>query len=347
MNGARLRPLCAARGAALCTALLLSTTLARAQADVSIGYESGDQLELARRVASELTSEGYAVELSTTSEPSPCDPNRSKLVSVPRGTKAWIRLAADPANPDTIVASICYLGAQPFLQQAAPSAPRAEGQKLAVATAEALNGLRSLLPPIEGGPERSAPPEVAPPLPREPVPSVTRAPSFVNSFVLAATIVWNLPDFPAAPGVTGRGTLGLTESIGFAMDAFVPVTGRELSSQEVVAKVRTAWVRVGPRFHGAAGDFDLSAAALAGPALTWATADAVAPRVGTTDVTTGAVLTLGAFIEYPRRAAVFACASASASVLLPGVRVNLGDDAPAPRGSFPFDTAIGFGARWQ
>lgn len=345
MSGARLRPLRATLSAVLCTFLLLSTTLARAQGDVSIRYESGDQLELARRIASELASEGYTVEVSTTSEPSPCDPQRSKLVSVPRGTKTWIRLAADPANADTIVASICYLGAQPFLQQAAPSAPRAEGQKLAVATAEALNGLRSLLPPIEGGSEPAAPPEVTAP-PRESGPTVTGAPGFVNSVVLAATIVWNLPDFPAAPGVSGRGTLGITRSMSFAIDAFVPVAGRELSSQEMVAHVRTAWVRVGPRFHAAAGDFELSAAALAGPSVTWATAEALTPRVGTADVTAGAVLTLGAFVEYPRSAAVFACASASASALLPGVRVNLGDTAP-PRGAFPLETSVGFGARWE
>ncbi len=343
MNGARPRPVSAALGAAL----FFAAGVARAQSGVSIQYEADDQLELARRVASELAIEGYAVDVSTTSEPSPCDPNRSKLVSVPRGTKAWIRLAADPANADTIVASICYLGAQPFLQQASPSAPRAEGQKLALATAEALNGLRSRLPPIESGPDRAAPPAEAPPLPREPSPSVAPGPGLVNSVVLGAALVWNLPEFPAAPGVTGRATLGLTDSVGFVLDALVPVTGRELASHEVVAKVRTAWLRAGPRVRSAFGDFDFSAAALAGPALTWASASAFAPRVGTTDVTTGAVLTVSAFVEYPRRAPVFASASAAASALLPGVRVNLGEEARAPRGFWPLDASIGFGARWE
>src|SRR5690349_4396414 len=123
MHGGRPRSLCLALG----MTLLLATRLVRAQSGVSIHYESADQLELA--------IDGYAVEVSTTTDPSPCDPNQSKLVSVPRGTKAWIRLAPDPSNPDTTVASICYLGAQPFLQQASPSAPRAEAQKLALATA--------------------------------------------------------------------------------------------------------------------------------------------------------------------------------------------------------------------
>jgi hypothetical protein len=103
---------------------------------------------------------------------------------------------------------------------------------------------------------------------------------------------------------------------------------------------------VGPRFGWALGDFELSAAALAGPAVTWATGEARAPRVGTTDVTTGAVLSLATSLEYPRNAAVFACVSASASALLPAVEVDLGDGPPAPRGAFPLEASIGFGARW-
>jgi hypothetical protein len=169
----------------------------------------------------------------------------------------------------------------------------------------------------------------------------------VNSVVLGAAFVWNLPELPAVPGITGRATLGISDSVSFALDTLVPVAGGELASQQMVAKVRTAWLRVGPRVHGASGDFELSAAALAGPALTWATADALAPRVGTTDLTTGAVVTVSAFVEYPRGAPLFASASAAASALLPSVRVNLGEAARSPRGSWPLDATIGVGARWQ
>jgi hypothetical protein len=346
MFGGRNRSLCVAVAAAVFFVLLRSGR-ALADAGVSIQYESEDQLELARRVASELASEGYAADISPSAEPSPCDVNGPKLVTVPRGTKAWIRLAADPSDADTIIAFICYLGAQPFLQQAAPSAPRAEAQELALATAEALNGLRSKLPPLESDPERvSRPPEIPPP-PREEPPRPAPPPlELVNSAVLAAAFVWNLPDFPLASGVTGRATLGVVPSVGIAIDAFVPIEGRELASETVTATVRTSWLRVGPRFRGALGDFDLSVAALAGPALTWATAVASLPRIGTTDVATGAIVTLSSFVEYPRRAAVFTCASVSASALLPGVEVNLGDDAPAPRGAWPIEASIGFGARW-
>ncbi len=318
----------------------------RAESGVVIHYESDDQLELARRVASELLSEGYAVDISRLAEQTPCDVDGPRLITVPRGTKAWIRLAADPSNPDLMVASICYLGAQPLLQQAAPSAPRAEANELALATAEALNGLRSKLPPLEADPELPPPrkeappedrPEVLPPAPSEP---------FANSAVVGAAVVWNLPDFPAAPGVAARATLALVPSVGLLIDTFVPAVGRELASDEVTATVRTAWFRVGPRIGAGIGDFHLSGAALAGPALTWATAVASPPRTGTADVSPGAILTLGGLIEYPRGASVFASASVAASALLPGAQVKLGDAAPAPRGSWPVEASIGFGARW-
>jgi hypothetical protein len=168
----------------------------------------------------------------------------------------------------------------------------------------------------------------------------------VNSTVVGMAFVVNLPDFPAAPGVAGRATLGVAPSVGIAIDAFFPTSGRELSSDEVTATVRTTFVRVGPRIGGPFGDFDLSGAALVGPAITWATAIAEPPRVGSADVATSAILSLAAFVEYPRTSSVFACASASASALLPGAEVNLGDGAPAPRGSFPIEASIGFGARW-
>lgn len=345
MIGACTRSLCVA--VAVLFAALLSTGRARADASVSVRYESEDQLELARRVASELASEGYTVDIGSSAEQSPCDLNGPKLVSVPRGTRAWIRLMSDPSNTDTIIASICYLGAQPFLQQAAATAQRVEGQKLALATAEALNGLRSRLPPLESDPARAPPRKEDPPPARKQEARTTAAPGgLVNSAALGAALVWNLPDFPVAPGVTARATLGLVPSLGIVIDTFVPTTGQELASEAVTATLRTSFIRIGPRFRGAVGDFDLSVAALGGPALTWATAVASPPRVGTTDVTAGALLTLSAFVEYPRRATVFACASAAASALLPGVRVNLGDGAPAPEGSWPLEASIGVGIRW-
>ena len=329
--------------------LLLLTCPVRADGDVAIDYESDDQLEYVQRLRSELSSEGYAVEIRRGAEPSPCDPDAAVVLQA-AGTKTWIRVTAGPPESRTIRASICYVAAVPSLRQFSASAPRSDPRQLALATAEALNGLRSgLLTPTERptnlnenvladaerpSSERSRPERLVP---------IDRP---MNSGVLGAGLVVALPDQPAAWGAVGRATLGVAPSLDITIDAFLPITGSELASREVTATLRTAWLRVGPRVGWALGDFHVSGAALAGPALAWATAVARTPRIGTAAISAAAVLSLAAFVEYPRTTTIFTCVSASASALLPGTRVRLGDDARAPRGSWLLEASIGLGARW-
>jgi hypothetical protein len=329
-----------------CVAALLAgvclTERARADVEVSIHIDSEERRDLARRLLSELESEGYRVQISADASASPCERGGARPVTVRRDTRAWIQLNAGPEGEPTVVASICYLGALPFLQQAASRAPRSDPQTLAVATAEALNGLRSNLPPVVGDAPRPAHLDDARRSPVRPNPTT----QIVNAVALGAAVLFALPDYPAMPGVVLRGTFGTASWAAVTFDTFVPTRGTELESAEVTATVRTAWLRLGPRIGGGLGDFDVSGALLAGAVLTWAEAVAQAPRVGTTDVSPGAVLSLAGFVEYPRRSALFVCAAASASVLLPGSRVNLGTSAPAPRGSFPIEASIGLGLRW-
>jgi hypothetical protein len=210
-----------------------------------------------------------------------------------------------------------------------------------------VNGLRSKLPPLAGDPKHEAPVESERRSAREPPTRRSSPPEpVVNSVLFGIAAVTSLPDFPTLPGAVGRATLGVVPSVGIEVDSFFPMAGRELVSSEMTATVRTTWIRLGPRFGGEVGDFHLSGAALAGPAVTWATAVAAQPRVGGADVTTGAILSLAALVEYPHKGPVFASGSASVSALVPGVRVSLGESAPAPRGSWPLEVSIGFGARW-
>lgn len=326
-------------------ALLAGVSLAReakGEVLVSVQVDSEARRPLAERVVSELESEGYAVKLDE-SGASPCETSGAQVVPVGRETRAWVRLTQSPAGDDTVVASICYLGALPFLQQAASSAPSSDPQKLAVATAEALNGLRSKLPPVVGESAVAVRRAEARP---SPAPEPARS-GVVNRVAFRAALLVELPDYPAAPGAMFGATLGLGTHAGLMLDALVPVGGAELESSALTATVRTAWLRLGPRLDWALGDFELSGALLAGPAITWATAVARAPRAGTADVSPGVVLSVAALAEYPRRAKVFACASTSASALLPGSRVDLADGRPAPRGSFPLEASLGLGARWE
>jgi hypothetical protein len=346
MNGFQKGPIRSSVGAALCLAVTLSSNAHAAGVTVSIQYTGEEEREFADRLVSELSSEGYVVESRAVDEPTPCDANGAKLVSVGANAKAWIRLSEDPERAETVVATICYLGALPFLQQASSSAPKSDPRKLALAAAEALNGLRSKVPlPVPEFEQRAPPAVPATPITKEAV-ARTDAATLENSVLLGGALMLNAPDFPIVPGVTTNANLGVTRSVSLLVDALWPVSGAELESPEVTAKVRTAWLRIGPRLRWAAGDFDLSGALLAGPALSWATAVARAPRAGAADVTAGAVLSIKALAEYPRRTAIFAFASASASVLLPGARVKLDGSVSEPLGTFPLEASIGLGARW-
>jgi len=316
-------------------------------AGVAVSIQSTGEVgpEVAERLVSELSIEGYAVEARALDEPTPCDPNGAKGMSVGAEARAWIRLSTDPAAGDTVVATICYLGALPFLQQASSSAPRGDPRKLAVATAEALNGLRSKVP--SPAPESTPRPVEAPP-PHAPVPHqiTSKRAALENSVTFGGAVVLNAPDFPVVPAVTAAGNLGVTSSVALLIDALCPVGGAEVASPGVVATVRTAWIRIGPRMHLAAGDFELSGALLAGPALTWATAVAEPPLAGGADVTPGAVVSFKALVEYPRHGSIFGQASASGSALMPGVKVKLGSDASKPLGAWPLEASVGLGVRW-
>jgi hypothetical protein len=347
MNGFEKGPIRSSLGAAVFLTVTFSANAHAAGVTVAIQYVDVEQREFADRLVSELASEGYVVESRAVNEPTPCDPNGAKLVSVGASAKAWIRLSEDPQGGETVVATICYLGALPFLQQASSSAPKSDPRKLALAAAEALNGLRSKvpLPALESEPKaaRTEPPDKQ--AAQEPI--VRSVPvTLRNSVMLGGALMHNAPEFPIVPAVTTGANLGVTRSASLLFDALWPVGSAELESPEVSARVRTAWLRIGPRLRWAADDFDVSGALLAGPALSWATAVARSPRAGAADVTAGAVLSVKALAEYPRRTAIFAFVSASASALMPGVRVNLGDDAFMPLGAWPIEASIGLGARW-
>jgi hypothetical protein len=326
-------------------ATTLSTSARAVEVTVSIQYTGETQREFAERLASELTSEGYAVESNATDEPTPCDVNGAKLMSVGTGARAWIRLGEEPQGGETVVATICYLGALPFLQQASSSAPKSDPRMLALAAVEALNGLRSKVPPLAPEKEREAPKAVQPVAPVTKEPSA-RTEALQNSVTLGGAVMLNAPEFPVVPAVTTGANLGITRSSAILVDALFPVGGAELESPDVTATVRTAWFRMGPRLRWAAGDVDISGALLAGPAVSWATADARAPYVETADVTAGAVVSLEAIVEYPRRTPIFAVAGVSASALLPGIHVKLDESVPEPLGAFPLEASLGLGARW-
>jgi hypothetical protein len=80
--------------------------------------------------------------------------------------------------------------------------------------------------------------------------------------------------------------------------------------------------------------------------LTWATAEARSPRLGAADVKLGALLTLGATLEYPSDSIVFALGTARIASLLPAVRVAVGSDSSDALGPVLTEASLGIGLRF-
>jgi hypothetical protein len=121
----------------------------------------------------------------------------------------------------------------------------------------------------------------------------------------------------------------------------------DLVGDNVELSVRSAFARLGVSRAFTASPVRLSVAAAAGPAITWATARAAPPRVGTTAVGLGVILAAGVSAEYPSHAPVFALLRAQAATLVPRIRFQLGTERSEPLGRALVEVAFGLGARWD
>jgi hypothetical protein len=308
---------------------------------VSVRWSSESARSAAARLASELMAEGYTVKAEPISVDSPCSALPSPAGPSSR-EQAWIALAAKPDG--SLEASVCYLGTRPAPAQATTSAADGDAVKLALATAEALNGLRARIAPAAVAP--SAPQLKAPPA----SPNVTEAPAssevIPNMLRAGPALFWDPSVAPPVLAAALRADLGISKPWSIALDLLVPLGASEISALEATASVRTAWLRFGPSLSFELEDFALSTALLAGPALTWATAEARTPRVGSADVDPGFVASLATGLRYPARAKVFASLDVAASTRPPWARLALGPGTSPELGVVLLDACVGLGARW-
>lgn len=327
--------------------MLLAAPRARAADRVWIAYSETALRPVAERLASELGTDGYTVELGPRDEPSPCEQPLA-----PGGTSdgvseaAWVRLSVDPNDTDAVVASICVRSTVALLERVASRGERTEPERFALATAEALNGLRAKVPVMSS---RNAP-QVTTPRPErasssEPAGPDTSSPGD-NQLSLTQTALLDLADVPPLWGGALAAELAVHSGVRIAFDTFIPVSSVELANQEARVSLRSAWVRTGASIGWLAGDVRVGAALLAGPALTWATAEARAPRVGIADAKLGALLTLGATVEYPSRSRVFLLGGARLSALFPTVRIAVASDTSKTLGTLLAETSLGVGVRF-
>jgi hypothetical protein len=285
--------------------------------------------EVAERLASELSSEGYGVEWSSSTS-SPCD-SPSYFDSEPGVERVWIRL--EPTAPETPVthAFVCYRGAAGRLLGASAHAPSAEPATLALSTIETLNGLRS-----------SA--EVPAQSPKPVASKAPAAPRVTSSLSAGGTFAFSPFDLAPLLGASATLRSGVGDYFSLVYDGFVTLRPAELDGVDRRIDAAAAWMRIGPSLSFSLSMLTVDGSLLAGPAFFWATADTEPPLVGTTDFTGAGVITLALGVEVPRSSAFFLRVGALGSVLLPRVTIETGSEN-VPAWMF-LETSLRIGVRW-
>jgi hypothetical protein len=288
-------------------------------------------LDYGNRLFAELRSDGFAVESPPRSSASPCDTGNAPS---PDLDAAWLELSFD-AETNEIVTTLCYAAAG-VLERASVRGDARDPKRLALATVEALNGLRAR-------PNTIARPLQPPIRVRLPPPA---APAFNAVFSDAALAIEGAGGGPLV-GVT----LGLDAALrgpwSIAAEAFWPVRETEASAADRELSLGATWVRVGPRLELIATPLRLGVSAEAGPALVWASARATPPLLGTTERTAAAIFSGGLWLEVPSASPVYLRATGLVSRLVPSIELELGDGRVRSFGELLVETSIGAGVRWD
>lgn len=319
------------RRARLCCLLgaLFVSTVANAAESIGILSTSIEIQPLVARLASELRSNGYSVRFE------PFDPARRCTSASGAPADSWISLAPDPEQPASVITTLCFGGAKLVTR-----GPRADPARFAVATAEALNGLRAKPLAI---PERTLPGPESGALDQGAERRDTEAAR--SSLELAQALVIDPGGFPLLWGASLDAELAVSRSFSLVGGGFFPITRPELASSEVSLTTGVAFARAGAALHLATSTVVVSASLTAGPAFTWASADAEAPRVGGSASTVSAIGSAGLRLDYPARGQVFAAAQARASLLLPAIRFAVAGAEARTLGPALLETSLGVGLR--
>lgn len=314
-------------------ALALAGAVARAELPVVVSQPSPEHDAAAAKLVAELRSEGYFVQWLSYPANTPCD-DPARAAAAP-SSGIWIEVTS-AAQPGKIAAIICYRSAPGALDQARITAPLDDPERVAIATVEALNGLRS-------GPRRT--------------PSIERPPAE------------DIAPFPPASG-GGRALVGsavmldptgvgpvVGVEIGFfssfagdwsaGIDAFLPAIPAEETTPDRKLRLRAASIRLGLRRAWSLNRAQIFATLEGGPALVWASSEPTSPLIGTTQLAAGAVVALDAGLIYPSDSAAFVHVRAGVSRLFPEVRLKIDANDFRPFGRVLLDASLGFGLHWK
>jgi hypothetical protein len=268
-----------------------------------------------------LTSAGYTISLNLSDPPVACE----------RGEAAWINLAPSSKDRAAVVATLCVDGTEVTI-----AAPRADPARLAIGTAEALNGLGATAPPSTprlasavAAPARESPPSLLLP----------------HAVSAAQMLLVDPAGFPLLWGTSVDVDLGLSEHAAVVLGGFFPIARAKLSTSSAELRTGVAWLRVGVALRYSLARFAVAGSLVVGPSYTWVTARAVTPYLSGADFAFGVAAGAGLSVSYPHRGPVFAVAGGRAVVLLPGPRFKLPKEEPRDLGPLLIEASLGIGLR--
>jgi hypothetical protein len=306
------------------------TAFSQPRRSVTVSASDAELEPVAGRLSAELASAGYSVNLQFARPIGSCE-------RAPQGSTAgaWVRLEIEPTKDDEVVASICLDG----------TAVRVEGLKsdparLAVNTAEAINGLEATAPSFK------LPVMATRPVARRETSAALSVPARPRrAIILAETLLVDPTGFPHSWGTSLDVELGLGPHTALVLDAFFPIARAELSTRNAELRAGFSFLRVGPALRYSLGDLALSGSVVVGPGFTWVTAEAVSPYVGGKDWAFGIWGAVGIQMIYLERSPVFAVAMARGALLLPNPRFSVPDEARRDFGPFLIEASLGIGLR--
>jgi len=324
----------AERGAAAALVFVAATASASAvPLRVQLQRPATENVETTSRLVAELESEGYELAWVEEHAPSPCASHERG--ASPAETPLAFVVVERAAEPEELVAFICYIDRAGAFEQASVRAPTSEPQRLALAVVEALNGLQAEPHARQERQEPIAPPTPPPPRPR---------PS--NVFFDAALAVDAVDGLPVV-GVDGGLETSVTEHLSLELETFVPLRESDTRGVDRELSLGAAWVRGGARLSWEHSPLRFGVLVQAGPALVWASARTQsAERVGTTASSPAAIVSSGLSLECPSASAFYFRAGGRVSRLLPSIQLALGDGSHRGFGQLLVDVNLGFGVRW-
>ncbi len=297
---------------------------------------SAAEMRVGERLGAELQSAGYQVHAADAVSDAACAPQSAIARSLESyGESAWVQISGSETASQLSVL-LCYRDQTGHLSQSLLEIAPSEVDRGALASVEALNGLRAAPPP-------------APIATRAPVKIEPRRarPALHNAVTAGATIVFDPLGIGPILGVTGGLASGISRRLSLNLDAFAPVRAHRLVRTDRTLAVDVAWLRAGPSLSWPLWIANVNASLSAGPALLWADSHAQAPLIGSARRSTAFVVSAGGALELPRDTAWFLRAYYEVGTILPRINIATSSTDTEHLGPLLFQLGATLGIRWS